>query len=146
MLSVITSAFLVFELIEGRTYGWWLATDGLTLGDWVWPLALSPVPIAFVRWGLRRERAGTNLLALAGGSFLASGAGGSLGSALDGRLDAAGLPPEARDDVVAAVGDSAGAAMSGLGDRALAGYSSARARARKKRRTRSRTVAGGGSL
>jgi EmrB/QacA subfamily drug resistance transporter len=140
LLSVITSAFLVFGLIEGRTYGWWLAEDGLAFGDWVWPLDLSPIPIAFlislaagfafVRWGLRRERAGkstmlafsllrigsfrngniaalivsmgefgiilslplwlqnvlgydalqtgTILLALAGGSFLASGAGGSL--------------------------------------------------------------------
>ena len=140
LLSVVTSAFLVFGLIEGRTYGWWLAEDGLTIGDWVWPLDLSPIPIAFaislvagvlfVRWGLRRERAGqstmlafsllripsfrngniaalivsmgefgiilslplwlqnvlgydalqtgTILLALAGGSFLASGAGGSL--------------------------------------------------------------------
>ena len=140
LLSVVTSAFLVFGLIEGRTYGWWLAEDGLTIGDWVWPLDLSPIPIAFaislvagvlfVRWGLRRERSGqstmlafsllripsfrngniaalivsmgefgiilslplwlqnvlgydalqtgTILLALAGGSFLASGAGGSL--------------------------------------------------------------------
>lgn len=140
LLSVVTSAFLVFGLIEGRTFGWWLAEDGLTIGDWVWPLELSPIPIAFaislvagvlfVRWGLRRERrgqstmlafsllripsfrngniaalivsmgefgiilslplwlqnvlgydalqTGTVLLALAGGSFLASGAGGSL--------------------------------------------------------------------
>lgn len=140
LLSVVTSAFLVFGLIEGRTYGWWLATDGLMIGDWEWPLALSPIPISFaislvagalfVWWGLRRERAGkstmlafsllrigsfrngnvaalivsmgefgiilslplwlqnvlgydalqtgTILLALAGGSFLASGVGGSL--------------------------------------------------------------------
>ncbi|MBX9718009.1 MAG: DHA2 family efflux MFS transporter permease subunit [Microbacteriaceae bacterium] len=140
LLSVITSGFLVFGLIEGRTYGWWLAADGLKLGDWEWPLALSPIPISFaislaagalfVWWGLRRERAGkstmlafsllrigsfrngnvaalivsmgefgiilslplwlqnvlgydalqtgTILLALAGGSFLASGVGGSL--------------------------------------------------------------------
>ena len=140
VLSIITSAALVFGLIEGRSYGWWLANDGLTIGDWLWPLPLSPVPISFaislvagalfVRWGLRRERAGkstmlafsllrigsfrngtvaalivsmgefgiilslplwlqnvlgydalqtgTILLALAGGSFLASGVGGSL--------------------------------------------------------------------
>ena len=140
VLSIITSAALVFGLIEGRSYGWWLANDGLTIGDWLWPLALSPVPISFaislvagalfVWWGLRRERAGkstmlafsllrigsfrngnvaalivsmgefgiilslplwlqnvlgydalqtgTILLALAGGSFLASGVGGSL--------------------------------------------------------------------
>lgn len=72
LLSVITSAFLVFGLIEGRTYGWWLATDGLKLGEWEWPFALSPVPIAFaisivagvlfVWWGLRRERAGKSTM------------------------------------------------------------------------------------
>ena len=72
LLSVITSAFLVFGLIEGRTYGWWLATEGLTLGDWEWPFALSPIPISFaisiaagvlfVWWGLRRERAGKSTM------------------------------------------------------------------------------------
>ena len=31
------SASLVFGLIEGRTYGWWLAADDLTIGDWTWP-------------------------------------------------------------------------------------------------------------
>lgn len=72
LLSVITSAFLVFGLIEGRTYGWWLATDGLKLGEWEWPFSLSPVPIAFaisivagvlfVWWGLRRERAGKSTM------------------------------------------------------------------------------------
>lgn len=274
VLSVITSATLVFGLIEGRTFGWWLANDGVGFGDWQWPFALSPVPIAFavtlvagyafVRWGLHRERAGkstmlafsllrigsfrngniaalivsmgefgiilslplwlqnvlgysalqtgTVLLALAGGSFLASGIGGSLsgkvravvtvragiaaeivglitialviavdtpwwaiaagllvygvgvglataqltgvvlqdvpvqesgqasgtqstarqigsalgiavlgtvlftslGGALDSRLDDAGLPPDARDGIVTAVVDSAGAAIPGL--------------------------------
>ncbi len=72
VLSVITSAFLVFGLIEGRTYGWWLAADGLTIGEWEWPLALSPIPISFaisivagvlfVWWGLRRERAGKSTM------------------------------------------------------------------------------------
>jgi EmrB/QacA subfamily drug resistance transporter len=72
LLSVITSAFLVFGLIEGRTYGWWLAAEGLTLGDWEWPLGLSPIPISFaisivagvlfVWWGLRRERAGKSTM------------------------------------------------------------------------------------
>jgi len=146
LLSIVTSAALVFGLIEGRTYGWWLAADALKLGDWEWPFALSPVPISFaisltagvtfVWWGLRRERAGkstmlafsllrigsfrngnvaalivsmgefgiiltlplwlqnvlgysalqtgTILLALAGGSFLASGVSG----ALSGRVTA----------------------------------------------------------
>jgi EmrB/QacA subfamily drug resistance transporter len=72
VLSVIMSAALVFGLIEGRTLGWWLADDGLMLGDWQWPFALSPVPIAFavslvagaafVWWGLRRERAGKSTM------------------------------------------------------------------------------------
>lgn len=140
LLSIVASGSLVFGLIEGRTYGWWFTEEGLTLGDWAWPLDVSPIPFAFavalaagaafVAWGLRRERAGkstmlafgllripsfrngniaalivsmgefgiilslplwlqnvlgydalqtgTVLLALAGGSFLASGAGGSL--------------------------------------------------------------------
>src|SRR4051794_22882465 len=47
VLSVITSASLVFGLIEGRNYGWWYAEDGLTFGDWTWPLTISPIPIAF---------------------------------------------------------------------------------------------------
>jgi EmrB/QacA subfamily drug resistance transporter len=72
VLSVVMSASLVFGLIEGRTLGWWLANDGLMLGDWLWPFALSPVPIAFavslaagaafVWWGLRRERAGKSTM------------------------------------------------------------------------------------
>ncbi len=72
VLSVVMSASLVFGLIEGRTLGWWLADDGLMLGDWQWPFALSPVPIAFavslvagaafVWWGLRRERAGKSTM------------------------------------------------------------------------------------
>jgi EmrB/QacA subfamily drug resistance transporter len=72
LLSIITSAFLVFGLIEGRSYGWWLAAEGLKLGDWEWPLALSPIPISFaislaagalfVWWGLRRERAGKSTM------------------------------------------------------------------------------------
>ncbi|WP_158867021.1 MFS transporter [Leifsonia sp. AG29] len=47
LLSVITSASLVFALIEGRTYGWWLVDKRPQLGGWTWPLALSPIPIAF---------------------------------------------------------------------------------------------------
>ncbi len=70
VLSVATSASLVFGLIEGRTYGWWLSEDPPTF----WSLELSPIPLvfavtivsglAFVLWGLRRQRAGqTTLLA-----------------------------------------------------------------------------------
>jgi len=72
VLSVVTSASLVFGLIEGRTFGWWLTNDAPTVGDWTWPFALSPIPlvflltivsgVAFVRWGLHRERAGKSTL------------------------------------------------------------------------------------
>ncbi|WP_307852545.1 DHA2 family efflux MFS transporter permease subunit [Glaciihabitans sp. dw_435] len=72
ILSVITCASLVFGLIEGRTYGWWLASDGLSFGDWEWPFDLSPIPLAFavtivgatafIAWGLRRQRLGKSTL------------------------------------------------------------------------------------
>lgn len=74
VLSVLTSASLVFGLIEGRSYGWWLTNKAMVVGDWTWPFELSPVPFsfaltllagaAFVAWGLHRQRAGrTTLLA-----------------------------------------------------------------------------------
>ena len=66
-LSVVTSATLVFGLIEGRTYGWWWTEKGVD-----WPLDLSPVPIAFaitvvagilfVLWGRLRQRRGHSTL------------------------------------------------------------------------------------
>ncbi|WP_243076502.1 DHA2 family efflux MFS transporter permease subunit [Microbacterium sp. SS28] len=72
VLSVITMSTLVFGLIEGRTYGWWLTEKPLTIGAWEWPFTLSPVPIAFaiaalgvvafIAWGLRRRRAGRSTL------------------------------------------------------------------------------------
>ncbi|MFF2369181.1 MFS transporter [Agromyces sp. NPDC058110] len=72
LLSVITSGFLVFALIEGRTYGWWLAEDGVAFGDWEWPWTVSPIPfafviaalglIAFVLWGRRRMRLGRSTM------------------------------------------------------------------------------------
>ncbi len=68
VLSVVTSASLVFGLIEGRTYGWWLTDGTVVLGGWTWPFDISPIPIAFsitvlagtafVVWGIRRGRAG----------------------------------------------------------------------------------------
>ncbi|MDO5741042.1 MAG: MFS transporter [Ornithinimicrobium sp.] len=68
ILSVVTSATLVFGLIEGRTYGWWSTQNVPAIGGWTWPWALSPVPlafavsllglIAFVAWGMRRTRRG----------------------------------------------------------------------------------------
>ncbi|MFT2818163.1 MFS transporter [Leifsonia sp. A12D58] len=74
ILSVILFSTLVFGLIEGRTYGWWLSSDRtpFTIGDWTWPYELSPIPvafaisllsgIAFVWWGIHRQRVGKNSL------------------------------------------------------------------------------------
>jgi EmrB/QacA subfamily drug resistance transporter len=74
LLSVVASATLVFGLIEGRTYGWWLAkADAIpTIGSGKWPFALSPIPLAFaltvlstaafVWWGIRRQHAGKTTL------------------------------------------------------------------------------------
>lgn len=75
LLSVVTSASLVFGLIEGRTYGWWLVDTRPSIGEWTWPFDLSPVPIAFavaalggvlfVLRGRARTRAGrSTMLAL----------------------------------------------------------------------------------
>ncbi|WP_311243267.1 MFS transporter [Microbacterium sp. WCS2018Hpa-23] len=75
ILSVVTMASLVFGLIEGRTYGWWLVDQRPQIGEWTWPLDLSPIPlafalalvslIAFIAWGVHRERRGkSTLLAL----------------------------------------------------------------------------------
>ncbi|GAA3727951.1 DHA2 family efflux MFS transporter permease subunit [Leifsonia bigeumensis] len=68
VLSIVASGTLVFGLIEGRTYGWWLADTVPDIGSWSWPFDLSPIPIVFliaalaligfVLWGIRRERAG----------------------------------------------------------------------------------------
>ncbi len=78
VLSVIASGALVFGLIEGRTYGWWLADKVPNIGSWEWPFALSPIPIifliavlaiaGFIGWGVYRERAGKNTM-LAFGLF-----------------------------------------------------------------------------
>ncbi|MCX7523018.1 MFS transporter [Microbacterium sp. STN6] len=72
ILSVLTAGSLVFGLIEGRTYGWWLAKDGAAFGDWTWPLGLSPIPLVFaltlvagvlfVAWGLRRQKRGQSAM------------------------------------------------------------------------------------
>ncbi len=75
LLSVLTMGSLVFGLIEGRTYGWWLVDQRPQIGDWTWPWDLSPIPvafalaiaglIAFIGWGVRRQRRGqSTLLAL----------------------------------------------------------------------------------
>ena len=73
VLSVITSASLVYGLIEGRTLGWWeVANPPLMIGDWEWPLDVSPIPFAFltaivggilfVAWGLHRQKQGRSTM------------------------------------------------------------------------------------
>jgi EmrB/QacA subfamily drug resistance transporter len=75
VLSVVTMGSLVFGLIEGRTYGWWLVDERVQIGGWTWPFDLSPIPfafalallalVAFILWGVHRERTGrSTLLAL----------------------------------------------------------------------------------
>jgi MFS family permease len=46
-LSILGLSAIIFGLIEGQGYGWWLTAKSPTVGDWQWPFALSPVPIAF---------------------------------------------------------------------------------------------------
>lgn len=68
ILSVVLFASLVFGLIEGRTYGWWLSDNPPDF----WMLDLSPIPFAFllallagigfVLWGLRRQRLGRSTM------------------------------------------------------------------------------------
>ncbi len=75
LLSVVAMGSLVFGLIEGRTYGWWLVDTRPQIGGAAWPWEISPIPFAFalallalagfVVWGVRRQRAGrSTLLAL----------------------------------------------------------------------------------
>jgi EmrB/QacA subfamily drug resistance transporter len=68
VLTVVTSASLVFGLIEGRTYGWWLSDSPPDF----WTLEVSPIPFAFaitlvagtafVLWGRRREGQGKSTM------------------------------------------------------------------------------------
>lgn len=68
ILSVLASGTLVFALIEGRTFGWWLTNTAPVIGSWTWPFGLSPIPAvflvtalsiaAFILWGRHRNRIG----------------------------------------------------------------------------------------
>ena len=68
VLSVVLFASLVFGLIEGRTYGWFLSESPPDF--WTWDV--SPIPfafllallalVAFVAWGLRRQRRGQSTM------------------------------------------------------------------------------------
>ncbi|HEY4153074.1 MAG TPA: MFS transporter [Pseudolysinimonas sp.] len=67
-ISVVLFASLVFGLIEGRTYGWWLSDSPPSF----WKLDVSPIPfafglallalIAYVLWGVHRQRVGKSTL------------------------------------------------------------------------------------
>lgn len=57
VVSVLTAGSLVFGLIEGRTYGWWLAEDGSGPSVIPFVFALTIVSgAAFVVWGLHRQK------------------------------------------------------------------------------------------
>ncbi|BDR54762.1 MFS transporter [Bombiscardovia apis] len=70
LLSAFGSAFVVFGLIEGETYGWWHPAKALTIGSFTWPqsAALSVIPIClalgivllacFVALELKRKSSG----------------------------------------------------------------------------------------
>jgi EmrB/QacA subfamily drug resistance transporter len=67
-LSIVLFTSLVFGLIEGRTYGWWLSD---TPPD-VWTFDISPIPFAFalallaligfIVWGRHRQRIGKSTM------------------------------------------------------------------------------------
>jgi EmrB/QacA subfamily drug resistance transporter len=73
LLSVVAMSSLVFGLIEGRTYGWWMVNKTFSLGSWDWPAGgISVIPVmfaififavtAFILHGLRREKSGKGAL------------------------------------------------------------------------------------
>lgn len=72
LLSVIALTSLVFGLIEGRNYGWWLVNKPFTIGDWTWGLSISVIPfcfalfvlatIGFIMHGLNRQKRGKSTL------------------------------------------------------------------------------------
>ncbi len=72
VLSVVALTALVFGLIEGRTYGWWLVNKPFVLGDITWSSGISIIPfcfavfvlatVAFIMHGLRRQKNGKSTL------------------------------------------------------------------------------------
>jgi EmrB/QacA subfamily drug resistance transporter len=68
LLSVVLFGSLVFGLIEGRTYGWFVSDNPPDF--WTWDV--SPIPFAFllallaltafITWGLRRQRRGESTM------------------------------------------------------------------------------------
>ena len=92
LLSVLTMAPLVFGLIEGRTYGWWTVQETPTIGGAQWPFSLSPVPlafavalaalVAFIAWGLHRQRTGRSTLLALGLFRIASFRNGNIAAAV----------------------------------------------------------------
>lgn len=67
-LGVVAAGLLVFALIEGRSFGWVVVNDPVSIGAWTWPWAVSPTPwllglallalVGFLLWERRRDRAG----------------------------------------------------------------------------------------
>ncbi len=72
VLSVVALTALVFGLIEGRTYGWWLVNKPFTVGDITWDSGISIIPLCFaifllatvwfVVHGLSRQKRGKSTL------------------------------------------------------------------------------------
>ena len=48
VLSIAGLGAVVFALIEGQRYGWWIATAPLTIGGFSWTWSISPVAVAFI--------------------------------------------------------------------------------------------------
>ncbi|WP_152570139.1 MFS transporter [Bifidobacterium bombi] len=63
VLSALGSAFLIFGLIEGETYGWWRPTGTFSIGGFTWgqawPVSIIPVCIVlgvlFFAWFIHTE-------------------------------------------------------------------------------------------
>ncbi len=72
VLSVVSLTALVFGLIEGRTYGWWLVNKPFVMGDLNWSSGVSIIPVcfaifivatvAFILHGLSRQKRGKSTL------------------------------------------------------------------------------------